>query len=344
MPLHVLNPGGRDPFQDFRTGLPAPGEGHAPVNFHAWAAAGGGVFARALEELPDDASPVLVLLRRRLERAAAAVEALRGRGRAVWVSWKETGRHQVAAQLRHWGNAARLRRLLGRVDGALCPVEWIGGHYRAFGGPGLRCELAPTPYPIGEAGWDFSGPWAQRRGILIGTREFGVPSRHHAEALLAARLLQQASGEPITVVNGEGAAGRREFLRHPLAGLGESELNWIEGPLPYPDWLRLMAAHKLVWQLDDSGVPGQVAGDSLLAGTPCLGGQGQLDRMLSRSWRGLLSAGYRQATPFTLAKALLGQGEEAGTHLLALWREAGEELGFPAFRLRLEALDLGRAR
>ena len=42
----------------------------------------------------------------------------------------------------------------------------------------------------------------------------------------------------------------------------------------YVDYLRVMAAHKIVFQLDTSFVPGQVAGDALICRLPCVGGNG----------------------------------------------------------------------
>ena len=41
-----------------------------------------------------------------------------------------------------------------------------------------------------------------------------------------------------------------------------------------------MARHRIVFQLDRSAVPGQVAGDALLCGLPCVGGDGAIDRLV----------------------------------------------------------------
>src|SRR5205085_12174180 len=116
----------------------------------------------------------------------------------------------------------------------------------------------------------------EQSGIFVGTREWNVPSRNHLAALLLARQLCQATGEPITVVNLDGYKGRR------LLG----ELNFPEGKLQviekwktYPDYLRDMAQHKIVLQLDRSNVPGQVAGDALLCRIPCVGGDGAIERI-----------------------------------------------------------------
>jgi len=33
----------------------------------------------------------------------------------------------------------------------------------------------PTPYPVEEAAWNFSHAVTERKGVVIGTREFDVP-------------------------------------------------------------------------------------------------------------------------------------------------------------------------
>ena len=40
-----------------------------------------------------------------------------------------------------------------------------------------------------------------------------------------------------------------------------------------------MALHRIIWQLDSSSVPGQVAGDALLCRMPCVGGNGAIERL-----------------------------------------------------------------
>ena len=53
----------------------------------------------------------------------------------------------------------------------------------------------------------------------------------------------------------------------------------IEEEKAYPDYLRMVAGHKIVLQLDRSRVPGQVAGDALLCRTVCVGGDGAIERI-----------------------------------------------------------------
>lgn len=333
MPLHVLNPDGGDSFQDFSQELPLPDNGHAPVNFHAYAAATKGVFARKVEELPLDDSPVLVLLRRRLAFSLKAISALDGK-RPLWVSWKETGTDQVKKQLSRWGNKTKLVQILARVEGAICPVNWIHQHYKEFAGEKFSCPWVPTPYPLLQQHWDFRRPWSEKNGILLATREFKVPKRHHRDAILAALLLQQKTQQPVTIVNTEGSWGAKQIEE--ICAPVDAKVRVLEGKLSYAKWLELISEHKLVWQLDDSGVPGQVAGDSLLAGTICLGGLGTNDRILLEAWRAKLTRSFRDKKPFFLAESLLQQQEKAGEKLVNLWQDAGKQIDYAAGIKRLE--------
>jgi len=284
--LAVLNPGGRDPEQSFAAPgslLPEAG-GHPPINYHAYAACTGGGFYRDAARIPRDQRAVLLLLRRDLKKALRVLEGLRAEGKTVAVSLKESGRHQVAALFA--GEPERLRwfrELCGRADFALASTPELVPFYRGAGA--RRACFVPTPYPVDRPEWDFSQPPESRRGVFIGTREFDVPSRNHLAALLAAREL----GEPVTVINRDGRCGRRmlEALGYPAGGL-----RLVEGPLPYPEYLRLMGSHRLVFQLDRSGVPGQVAGDALLCRVPCVGGDGAVDRLVYPPWSGSDADGF----------------------------------------------------
>jgi hypothetical protein len=62
-------------------------------------------------------------------------------------------------------------------------------------------------------------------------------------------------------------------------GFPPGKLRVLNKMMAYPDYLREMARHKIVLQLDTSFVPGQVAGDALLCRIPCVGGNGAVDRL-----------------------------------------------------------------
>ena len=267
MQIAVLNPGGRDPEQHFRDGAGAPDDrAHAPVNYHAYAACTSGGFFRDASAIPENVRAVLLLLRSDLKASLAAMKALRSQGRTVAISWKESGQHQVAQQLDSAANLTLFREICASADAALSSTAELVPLYRAAGA--RVAEFIPTPCPVEDARWDFSRPLAERSGIFIGTREWDVPSRNHAAALLHACAL----GGPIAVFNTDGRAGRKK-----LDALGCARLRVIEGRLPYTEYLREMAKCRVVFQRDASAVPGQVAGDALLCRMPCVGGNGAVD-------------------------------------------------------------------
>ncbi len=276
--LTVLNPGGRDPEQQFH-GVPAPDEGaHPPINFHAFAACTFGAFHRDTRRALDERTPVLLLLRSDFRASERALTELKREGRTVAVSLKETGLHQIAHQLRDPAKLSRFMKIVANADGCIATTpDAVGIYQRA------RCKskpatvaFIPTPYPTADQRWDFSILRNKQSGIFVGTREWGVPSRNHFTALLVARQLSEATGEPVTAVNLDGYRGRRLLgeLNFP-----KGKLRLIEKWKAYPDYLRDVASNKIVLQLDRSHVPGQVAGDALLCRIPCVGGDGAIERI-----------------------------------------------------------------
>jgi hypothetical protein len=276
--LTVLNPGGRDREQQFDS-VPAPGEGaHPPINFHAFAACTFGPFHRDIRGALTEKTPVLLLLRGDFRASERALAELKRKGRTVAVSLKETGLHQVAQQLRHSMKLSRLVKIVTQADACIATTPEAAEIYQRIRSRHDPATVAfiPTPYPIDDQRWDFSAPRNERSGIFTGTREWDVPSRNHFAALLVARQLSEATGEPVTVVNLDGYKGRRLLgeLNFP-----EGKLRLIERWKAYPDYLRDVARHKIVLQLDRSHVPGQVAGDALLCRIPCVGGDGAIERI-----------------------------------------------------------------
>jgi hypothetical protein len=276
--LTVLNPGGRDPEQRFHS-LPAPGEGaHPPINFHAFAACTFGAFHRDVRRTIAESTPVLLLLRSDFRASGRALADLRKEGRAVAVSLKETGLHQIAQQLCEPAKLLRFMKIVASADGCIATTPEAAEIYRHVRSEQNPATVAfiPTPYPLEEQKWNFSVPCNEQSGIFVGTREWDVPSRNHLAALLVARQLSEATGEPVTVVNLDGYKGRRLLGE---LGFPKEKIRLIEKWKTYPDYLRDVARHKIVLQLDGSHVPGQVAGDALLCRIPCVGGDGAIERI-----------------------------------------------------------------
>ena len=266
--LAVLNPGGRDPDQSFREGPGQPDDRvHPPINYHAYAACTRGEFHRRSAFAARHRS-VLLLLRGDLIESQRAFEILKAHGCFIAVSFKESGAQQVARQLSKPNRFRRFREIASNADLCLSSTPDL---LPLFASVSKHSIHVPTPYPFEYPSWNFSRPTNERRGLFIGTREFDVFSRNHLLALSAARTLSV----PVTVINADGKSGldRLKVLKFP-----EDQLT-VATPLPYPDYLRLMARHRLVLQFDQSSVPGQVAGDSLLCRIPTVGGNGAVERI-----------------------------------------------------------------
>jgi hypothetical protein len=327
--LAVLNPGGNDREQSFPDGAGSPNDAtpHPPVNYHAYAACTHGTFFRDAARIPAGMQAVLVVLRRDLKMCLKALRQLKSEGRTVAVSLKESGLHQVAQLLGDAENVELFREICAVADGCLASTSNLVGIYEAAGGKNVR--FIPTPYPVDSREWEFDEPLDSRGGIFIGTREWDTPSRNHAAALLLAASL----GGTVTVINEDGRAGRK---RLEAAGLAHARV--IEGKLPYANYLRLMASHRIVLQLDRSAVPGQVAGDALLCGVPCVGGDGAIERIAFPESCG---AGHEPQALREIAAGLLRDDSACAAAGMRGRQLAAERLSFPVIAGELESYFAG---
>ena len=321
--LAVVNPGGHDPEQHFPSGAGqpnTPGVPHPPINFHAYAACTGGSFHSQANTALLTGRPVLLLLRRDLKAAWRCLRRLKKFNRVVAVAFKEAGTGQIASRLTAGSDLRLLGDIVDLADGCLAPVPWMVEFFASLrstarGEHDDTIAFLPTPYPVDDARWSFSVPPAQRRGIFVGTREFAVPARQHLRAVLAARQLHGLTGEHVTVVNTEGRQGLRALVALGFSRRPDSALGILPGPLPYGEYLRTVARHRIVLQLDQSGVPGQVAGDALLCRVPCVGGDGAVEQIVFPGFHGL----GRDAALLTSLAADLLQHPDAYDRA---WRDA----------------------
>lgn len=320
--LTVFNPGGRDEAQDFPDGagetalLP-----HPPTNFHAYAACTGGSFQRETRNALEQKTPVLLLLRGDFAASDRALETLQAAGRFVAVALKETGLHQIANQLQDSARLARFLRIVRKANACLAPTPEAADLYRAIRGDN-RVAFIPTPYPVDDPRWDFSRPIEQRTGIFIGTREWNVPSRNHLAALTLARRLGCETGQAVTVFDYDGRRGNRLLSE---IGFAPEKLRVLNKMMPYPDYLREIARHKIVIQLDTSFVPGQVAGDALMCRIPCVGGNGAIDRLAFPETCGLNRS---FAELGQIAATLLRDRDRYQASVVEMQRVAAQRLSF----------------
>lgn len=329
MKVAVLNPGGHDPEQHFPDGAGSPEEtAHAPVNYHGFAACTGGGFYRHDTAIPASQTAVLLLLRNDLSAGRQALIELRRLGKTVAIAFKEAGAFQVAALLAKPAKLRLFQEICQRADGAIATTADLVPFYRAAGVRAV--EFIPTPYPVDDERWNFSRPPPEQRGIFVGTREFDVPSRNHLAALFALRMLAEPMQEPVTVFNVDGWRGRRLLAR--LEWPGRS-LRIVEGRLPYPGYLKLVAQHKLVFQLDASGVPGQVAGDALLCRIPCIGGNGTTERLV---FPDLCGCGRSNEQLFDLGARLIEHPHDRNAAVQTALELAAGQLSFTRVAADLE--------
>jgi hypothetical protein len=329
--LVVLNPGGADPEQHFNDGAGGFEQPHPPVNFHGFAACTRGYFHRDVQRAVTEALPVLLLLRGDFRASECALAELQKHGRKVVVSLKETGLDQIAQQLANRRVLPRFLRLVRQADGCLATTPETAEIYRLArgGSDDGRVGFIPTPYPLENKQWDFAVLPDKQTGIFIGTREWDIPSRNHFAAVLLARQLCETTGDPVTIVNLDGRKGCRllDELKFPT-----EKLRLMEERKSYPDFLREMAQHKIILQLDRSHVPGQIAGDALLCRTVCVGGNGAIERI---AFLRTCGHGRNLAELESIAQQLLGSASaRAALVMESQWRGL-ERVSFSAVRTQL---------
>jgi len=209
------------------------------------------------------------------------------------------------------------------ANGCVAGTPEVVDFFRLFRDDGI--EYLPTPYPIEDENWN----WAveNRSGIFLGTRELGVPSRNHLAALLAAKKLSDATKEPVTVFNFDRRRGAKL-----ISEIGFRKIRVHEKRMGYRAYLGEVARHKIVFQLDRSRVPGQVAGDALLCRSVCVGGDGAIERIAFPETCGEKRS---DAELIEIAKRLLANENERRAVAERATAIAKEKLSFRAGRENL---------
>ena len=268
MKVAVLNPEGRDAEQSFKDGPGIPNDNrHAPINYHAFAACTGASFYNNYKRISSDETAVIVLIRSDIKATLKAVEHLK-KDKKITIAWKECGKHQVAKQLESKKSKELFRELCLLSGAALSATPELVSLYKEYGAQ--HVEFIPTPYPIEFSSWNFSKPLEERKGIFVGTRRWDEPTREHSKAIEEALKF----GVEVRVLNIDGSSGKKK-----LSAFNNSNLKIIEGPLSYSNYLEEISKTRVVFQLDQSEVPGQVAGDALLCRMPCMGGNSAIEQV-----------------------------------------------------------------
>src|SRR5438067_7753732 len=220
-------------------------------------------------------------------------------------------------------------KIVAQADGCIATTPEAAEIYQNARWSRRRVAFIPTPYPVEDQRWNFCLPPNEQTGIFVGTREWDVPSRNHFAALLVARQLCEETGEPVTVVNLDGYKARRLLweIKFP-----EGKFHTIEQEKSYPDYLREVARHKIILQLDRSRVPGQVAGDALLCRTVCVGGDGAIERIAFPKTCGV---GREIGEITSIALELLKNAESHAAMVADSQKRALKRLSFQAVRSQL---------
>lgn len=276
MQLCVLQPNCREPqqrFPDF-AGKPDP-QALPPLGYRGFAACTGGGFYTKDSAIPADERRVLLVLNRNLKDCRQTVINLRRAGKTIILAWEESAGFAVERILRSPSDLALLREICARAHGALAVSPELEPVFRGAGI--LHVENIPMPLPVESSEWDCSIRPEERQGIFLGTWDYETSSKRHLSALMGLRDVVSQMYEPLTVFNLDGWRGRR-WLRQ--LGYPQGLLRVIERRVPHVDYLRKMASHKLVFQLDVGNGSGRVAGDALLCRIPCVGGNGVTERLI----------------------------------------------------------------
>ena len=117
----------------------------------------------------------------------------------------------------------------------------------------------------------FTVPIENREGIFIGTRTLSQNLKRNTLFSLGVANKIAAENKTFATFFCEDKIDLK-FMQSYLINLGLENTRIIPGPLPYESWLKLIATHKVLFQMDASDTLGQVVGDAVLVGVPSVGG------------------------------------------------------------------------
>jgi len=314
---------------------------HSPVELCAFAACTGGTFhgchtrrdlflARSAQAVPEDTKAVLLLVDR-MRTCRRLLEHYKKAGKTVVVTFTEAGTMQIAKML---DTPARVRgffEVVRRADGAIAVTPEGLPVMRAAGA--RHVELIPTPCPVDVPGWDFSIPAEDRHDILIGSTYFHANERNHVAALVGLKRIAETAGQRVTVVIDMTDPYDRQMRAELESWWQGDSLRVVEGPLNFFAFFRLMATHKMVFQLDQAAGCGQIGALALLCRIPCVGGYGGHERVIFPHLSGF---GRTPGELLEISARLLADPDEAEKTVATAMALAHERVAFGQARDRLE--------
>lgn len=276
MSFALLDPGGRGKPHLFSNGAGTPTDkGESPFGIMAYAASRKGAYFRTPRHLPPSTNDVLLLLTcKNLRSSLKILQSLKIRGCRTRVTFRDSRAGAIANLLADVTRFELFSQICRDADGAIAGTQQSLSVFEAAGAKST--EFIPPPCPVDCPSWDFSQPLEKRRGIFIGSESFADPAQNHMIALMMADRLSRELECPLAVFNSEGRRGGMilKSLRknNPLFFI-------LETPVDLADYLRVMALHRIVFQLDSSAGIGRAASAALLCRIPCIGGNGATERL-----------------------------------------------------------------
>lgn len=331
--LAVIDGAVKQKKQDFADyGRTVSSKQHAPVNWHAYAACTGGSVYKSINDLDYESFVLFSASRQFFHNDLKAFIQLSQSGVNCAFSIKGCGPLQFLPRLDSPSKMRRARGLMNEIPGCITPSKAILPVLRSMRDelPEEQTAFIPAPYPIEYSEWDFSKPLNERSDIYLATREFNHKNRYHLYALTVLKGIVRKLGCRVTVVNQDKGRGRSFYK---AVGFRDDEINVLDSRRPYPQYLELLSSHKFVFQLDQSAVPGQVAGDAALCRMPCVGGNGTNEYILYRELNTLPSE-FEAAVDLALR---IYEDEDMQRQSIELAvKRAEEHMSFSKVRARLE--------
>src|SRR5690348_16655514 len=153
----------------------------AKVGLPALAATAGAAWCRDTDTIPGEAN-ILIVLAEPLARLPAVVRSLKLAGKTVAVVFANSGSMPMADLVTSPEGLSAFLDICRLADAAIATSTESESMFRGAGMP--LVEFVPTPCPVEDPSWDRSMPPEQRRGILVGTRDFFPHYHNHSAALL----------------------------------------------------------------------------------------------------------------------------------------------------------------
>ena len=124
----------------------------------------------------------------------------------------------------------------------------------------------------------FIVPIKERKGIFCAgvSLNTGTPRNSFYNLLLASRFSNKYNIPVSWLSRGNGDAYKyiKQLFDKP------NLLTIYDEDLPYPDWLHMLASHRIVLNLDTSLVQGQIPGDCAFVSVPCVGGNSRIQEFM----------------------------------------------------------------